>query len=146
MLGLVWYRDWWELHTLVLEYKVNFHGVVFIVDAVLARGVEVELGQRKALVVHSERSVGKDNLKAGSKVLKLGVVGLGDVKLQRSGSDIVDVLGVDDDGRLVLALGTGSIGLGVQAIPVQRTAHLGVVVGIGVDDAVSPTSMADTRG
>lgn len=52
---------------------MHFHGKILEVDAVLARGVEVELSQAVGRVVKLQRAV-HWNLNSGAEVLKLGTI------------------------------------------------------------------------
>ena len=81
-----------------LEDKVGFHREVFLVDAVLTGGVEVELGQIVGLVVGYQRAIGQGNLETGAQVLELGAVGLGQIELEGARRSIVDGSAVNDNG------------------------------------------------
>lgn len=124
-----------HIHTITLEDEVGLHGVVLIVDAVLARGVEVELSELVRAAGGDEGAVGQDNLETRAQVLELGLIGLGDVETHRLGAGVVNVVGIDDDRRLPLALGAGRVGA-VQAVPVERTASVGVVEAVDINGAI----------
>lgn len=126
------------VHTGVLEDEMSFHGIVLLVDAVLARGVEVELSELVGAALSNQSAVGQDNLKAGAQVLKLGIVGAGNMKVYRVGAGVVNLLGDDVNRRLVLAGGAGRVLL-VQAVPGQRTAGVRVVEGVDINNAISCT-------
>lgn len=124
-----------SVHTGILEDEVSLHGVVLLVHAVLTGGVEVELGELVVAAAGDQSAVGEDDLETRAKVLELDIVGVGDVERDVLHAGIADVLGVDDDGRLAVALGTGGVLL-VQTVPVQRAAGSGVVERVDFDDAV----------
>lgn len=63
---------------------------------------------------------------------------MGDVEVNVASLGVVNVLSVDDNGRLVLALGTSGVGR-VQSVPVQGTAGFGVVERVGGNSAISGT-------
>ena len=115
---------------------MSLHGEVLIVDAVLTRSVEVELGKLVGVVLGDKSAVGQDNLEAGAQILKLGLVGIGDVEAQGVGVDIVNIVSLDDNRRLTLALRAGRVFL-VQTVPVQRTTGVGIVERVDVNGAIS---------
>lgn len=90
--------------TSALEDEVNLHGIVLIVDAVLTRSVEVELGKLVGVVLCGQGTVGQDDLETRAQVLKLGLVGMGHMEVNIARLGVVNVIGFNDDGRLVLAL------------------------------------------
>jgi hypothetical protein len=130
--------QYWPERTRVLEDKVDLHGVVLLVDAVLGRRVEVELSKLVGAAASDQGSVGQDNLKAGAQVLKLGVVSAGHIEADRVGGSVVNVLGDNVDGRLVLARGTSRVLL-AKAVPGQRATSVGVVERVDVNPAIGGT-------
>lgn len=117
---------------------MSLHWEVLIVDAVLTRSVEVELGKLVGVVLGDKSAVGQDNLEAGAQILKLGLVGLGNVEAQGVGVDIVNIVSLDDNRRLTLALRAGRVFL-VQTVPVQRTTGVGIVERVDINGAISRT-------
>lgn len=117
---------------------MSLHGVVLIVDAVLARSMEMELSQLVGVVLGGEGAVGQDNFETGSQVLKLGAIGVGDVEMNSVGVGVVNVFSLNDNRRLVLALRAGGVLL-VQAIPVRGTTSVGVGERVDVNCAISST-------
>lgn len=111
------------------------HGEVLVVNPVLARGVEMELGKRVAGAVDREASIGHDHLEARTQVLELRGRHRRHLQLHGAGGGIGDHAGLDVDGRLVLALGTRGV-VGVQAEPVERAAEGGVIVRVRLDGAI----------
>ena len=95
--------------TRVLKDKVNLHRVVLVVDTVLTRSVEVELSQLVGTVLGGQGTVGQDNLKAKSKVLKLDIVGAGNTELDSLDAGVINFVSDNIDGRLVLALGASTV-------------------------------------
>lgn len=59
---------------------MSLHRVILLVNAVLRRSMEVELSKFVRASASDEGTVGQDNLKTGAQVLKLGVVGAGDIE------------------------------------------------------------------
>lgn len=56
-----------------LEYEVNLHRVVLVVDAMFAGGVEVELPQLEGFAVPGHSTIG-NNLERASEVQQFGAV------------------------------------------------------------------------
>lgn len=117
---------------------MSLHGEVLIVDTVLTRSVEVELSKLVGVILGNKSAVGQDDLETGAQILKLSLVGLRNMEVQRVGVDIVNVVSLDDNGRLTLALRAGRVVL-VQSVPVQRATGVGIVERVDVDGAISRT-------
>lgn len=120
-----------------LEDKVNLSRVVFALEMMLARSVEVELPEGIPLTSNESRAA-DDNLDSGAEVLKdstLGVVGDGEAKGRAT--DDSALAGDDIDGRLVLASGADGVASS-KAVPVKRALELMVAEGAIVtgDDAI----------
>lgn len=105
---------------------MKFHGIVLLVNAVLAGRVKVELGQTVCCVASNESAVGGD-FKSGAEILKLGTLG---VAVDLEGNGAVRGAGVDGrvdvDRRLVLALGAHLVRSLVERVPIQRTVESSV--------------------
>lgn len=102
--------------------KVNLERVVLAVEAVLARGVEVELAESVVLAAVVHGSVGAD-LEDAVQVLQLSSIGV--VCGPKDDGGTLNLLGIrleNVDGGLILAEGAGSV-VGGEGVPVERTVH-----------------------
>lgn len=97
---------------------MNLHGVVFAIDVVLGRGVEVELSKVVGLAVADEVAVGND-LKRAAEVEELSTKGVVvHIEGEAVAGDGGDGTGVDVDGGLVGALGAHLVA-DIKTVPAQ---------------------------
>lgn len=115
---------------------MSLHGVVLLIDAVLAGSVEVELSKLVRVGLGDQSTIAHDDLETRAKVLELSTADAGDVEVHAASGGVVDIVGDDVDGGLVLASGASNVGR-VKTVPDHRTAGVGIVEGVDIDGAVS---------
>jgi hypothetical protein len=84
---------------------VTLHWEVLVVNPVLARSMEMELGERIARAVDNKSSIRHDHLHSRAQIFKLSGLDGRDLHLDGAGSGVRDSVGLDIDGRLELSLG-----------------------------------------
>jgi hypothetical protein len=83
---------------------VAFHREIFLIDTMLAGGMEMELGEREGLIIGDQRPIGDDNFQTRAQVLEPGAIDSRDGKIERADGGIVAGVGDDIDRRLMMAI------------------------------------------